>query len=607
MTLTRRAFARCISAGLIVAMAGFCIATSQTPESAPGVGSRMVGSSTLRITNALLEQRTPDPNLFDLGDAMYNAQITRFLTGAGGVRPYRFAEVNNSLVGQLAFGSSLELTVSGGLIGSVINIANPGAPMVFRATLTDSAGSTLISALGDFQLRMFPQSANMFQFAVDRVNNGLVGQHYVSKLEVLGGSGTVNFSVIAGSLVVNGQPKSTEAGLESIGLSLAHDGTITGRPLQAGNVVFTARATDSANRRATSRAPLGGQTYVPTPDQIISMTIEDNPITATDFTATKVSVKGRVGQFGKDSLTFTGYLNMSGVKTDSLFASEFMFMLGGAIYRGRLNHTGTVVNYIGESLVLNDKSVLTATVNPQTGKVSGRVKKGTFAALLDAQDATRFVNRGTKRYAMAIGVFDSVIASDALAFQTRKVGEKFQADYNAGRIGQQLGGSFQMINVKGTDKRTIVGTIGTTWLAKFLIAPRWGIDTNPGLDALTGISVRIGTRFQTVLSSQMLQTTSKGDTKLTKTKVNYLGVTKLQISQRKGTGSLTTTPIERIYTGLPTASDVTTSATNNFSLGLDFLRRTGNTSFTGEIGKRIWAGNAFSKKFHGWVDATSER
>src|SRR5581483_10433300 len=108
-------------------------------------------------------------------------------------------------------------------------------------------------------------------------------------------------------------------------------------------------------------------------------------------------------------------------------------------------------------------------------------------------------------------VSNVLLASDTLEFLTRKSGNKLQMDYKLSRAGKPLGGSFQILKAIGRDALTISGTKGDAWSVKFFIIPRFGVDTNPGLDALSSINVRIGQRFVQKINSLQLSSTSGGN------------------------------------------------------------------------------------------------
>jgi hypothetical protein len=595
--LSKRHFVRTLALSLVLAMAGFCYAVNTAGQRSTGAaaqaGDRAVGSNTLHFTNALFTAAPPlATDTFDLGDACFGSQITRYLSAGGGLRPYNFSEFNQSLVSQLTVNSSLGLSAGGCLEGSIV--AGSVTPLVFQAVVSDSAAVSPFFTGGNFRLNVMICAPNDFRFAVDKINNGVVGQSYISKLEVLGGNHQVTFSMMPNTLTVNGQPKGNTNSLDAIGLNLAADGTITGRPLQPGNVSFVARATDSIKRIALDRANA-------VQDQLVTFSIEDNNIVASDFTTISVSVKGDVGQFNKDTVKFSGYVNASGGAIKSLNGSDFMFVLGGATFKGRFNEKGQVVNDRGGPLVFEDGSRMVCTVNSRSGQISGLIVKASLSKRLDAINIT---DRSTRRYSVGVGLCAVVHGSDILDFVTKRSGDKFQLDYKLGKLGSPLAGGFQIIGVKGSDKLTVAGLTGVQWATKFLAIPRFGIDANAGLDALDSINVRIGTRFNQKLTT--LTSNTRGDTTFS-TKFPGESVAKLQLNSRNFRGQILTNPLSAQSTGIKPASEAAGASLANFTLGLDLDRKGSNADFSGEASKHISTGQKSNRKPHAWVDAENLR
>lgn len=597
LTLSKRHIVRTLAFGVVLAMAGFCYAVNTAGQRSSGAaveaGDRAVGSNTLHFTNALLTGAPPlQPDTFDMGDACFGSQITRYLSAGGGLRRYSFSEFNQSLVSQLAVNSSLGLSAGGCLEGSIV--AGSVSPLVFQAVVTDSAAVSPFFAGGNFQLNVMVCAPNDFRFAVDKINNGVLGQSYISKLEVLGGNKTVTFSVMPNTLTVNGQPKGNTGSLDSIGLSLASDGTITGRPLQTGSVSFVARAVDSIKRIALDR-----QNAVQ--DQLVTFSIEDNNIVSCDYTTIAVSVKGDVGQFNKDTVTFSGYISTAGAAIRSLNGSDFMFVLGGATFKGRFNEKGQVVNARGGPLVFEDGSRMVCTVNSRSGQISGTIVKASLSKRLDAINIT---DRSTRRYSVGVGLCALVHAADVLEFATKRNGDKFQIDYKLGKIGTPLAGGFQIIGVKGSDKLTVAGLTGVQWATKFLAIPRYGIDANAGLDSLSSVTVRIGTRFVQKLTT--LTSNARGDTQFS-TKFPGESVLRLQLNSRNFRGQILTNPLSFQSTGIQPASVAGGASAANFTLGLDLDRTGSNADFSGEAAKHISTGQKSNRRNHAWVDADNLR
>lgn len=599
-TLNREHLVRASALGLVVAMMGFCYATStgrglggseDSGNATVSVGARGVGTTPLRFTNAF--DPTPPP-AYDLGDACYGSVITRYLTAAGGVRPYSFIQtgLEPAIIGAQ---SSLTLFQSGYLVGSLVP-GNP-SPLYFQSTVSDSMGTTPNSVTGLFKLNLFVIGPTVFRFGTDRVNNGVVGQHYATKVDTLGGIKTVTYSVVPNSLTLNGASKGPNAGLEAIGLSLASDGTISGRPLEPGLVSFTARAIDSENRVASPKSGAAGE------NQEITFSIEENTTASTDFTTLACRAKSDLGKVGKDSISFSGIMNLSGNAFTALNGSRFEFRLGGASFVGFVNFKGKVVNQRGGPVVYADGSRMNAAVDPRNGKVRGTVSKVTLGKLLDGQNVS---NRSTRRYAVQLNIAKAVVASDMLEFSTRKSGDKFTVDYKLGKLGQSLGGVFQVLSVKGSDKLTVSGRPGVAWATKFLAVPRFGVNANAGLDAVSSLRVRIGNQFSDLIQSKYLTSTRKGGIQLANRGRVGEVVDKFAYNPAKFTGSLVTQPLSSTATGIVQAG-LSSSPVVNFTLGLDVQRTGTNPSFSGEAAKHVAPGQKSNRRFNNWVDKVNLR
>ncbi|MCY3018754.1 MAG: hypothetical protein NTW87_06965 [Planctomycetota bacterium] len=595
--------ARTLAFALVLAMAGFCYAVStaggrSAGEAAPMPGGRVVGTTSLRFTNPIfLDNPFPNPDVFDLGDAAFGSMTTRYITATGGLRPYSFGQgqlytldaQNNLLQATLVFNSTLALTSSGCLMGSVVR--GTVSPLVFQVTVGDSFGSQPNSLTGYFMLNLVITPVTVFRFGTDRINNGVVGMSYISKVEALGGYGPVRYTVVPNTLYVNDVAKGTEGALEAIGLSLATDGTIFGRPLEPGSVRFTARAVDSAypqQRTANDRT----NTVM---DQVVTFNIEQNNLVSTDCATLFCHVKGDVGQFNKDSITFAGQLNLSGRNFVDIANSRFQLFIGGVSFAGYMDRNGKVVSQRGGPVVYADGSRLQVSVNPRNGQIKGSVKK---ASLYGSgwKDLRNVADRSTKRVGVALSVANFIIGSDMLEFATRRNGDKFVLDYVIGKVGQAQGGVFQILSVKGADKTTISGQDGVAWSVKFLAIPRYGIDPSPGMDAINTLGIRIGTLFDQQTSSQFLVSTGKAGIQFVKNKYTGEIVNKFAYSPRTFVGSLQSQPLSLYATGIP-AAKVATKGTN-FTFGLALDRSGTNSDFSGEAARGISA----SPRTGSWSD-----
>lgn len=599
---------RSLACGLVLAALGFtfALATSRSIDAPAAAGSRIVGSSTLRFLNAILvDNNPPTPDLFDLGDAAYGSFITRYVSVTGGVRPYRMSG-SSSLNTLLAPGSSLTLGAGGCLMGTIVAPTNLTGG--FAVIAQDSTGTIIQSLTGQFVLNLIAAGNGTFRFAMDRLNNGVLGQSYISKVECIGGNAPVVYSVLAGTLTVNGAQVGVASGLEAIGLSMSADGTISGRPLVTGQVAFTAHAVDALKRVGRNRANTVA-------DQVMTFNIEDNSIVASDVLITNCSVKGDQGKANKDTVTFSGYINLSGTNGLALNGTEFAFRIGGATYGGNFNLKGQVSATRGGAIIFADGSQLKASVNPRTGLFKGSIKKANLGKLVGADTLQ---DRGQKRLGMSTELCNFVIGSDTIEFASRVKGNKYSLDYKLGKSGRPLGGSFQMLNTYGKDGPDIAGNPGDAWRTSFLIVPRFGIDSTAGLDAVTSLRVRIGSRFQQTIPASALVSSKNGAVKLLPVKSKGPAVSKLTIDPRRFVGTLQTTVISQFTTGIPqakVAADAGLATSPNFTLGVDVDRTGSNADFTGEYGKQLFlpvrgrgtTKPGAAKGQNQWVDQTNLR
>ncbi len=556
------------------------------------VEPRAVGSTTIRL---LAPVYAPNPTDFDLGDALFGTVITRYVTATGGLRPYNFSAP--TLAGLLGAASTLNITTAGCVMGSA-SFATVQTKLTFNvavtgSTETDVNNTPVPTANPVFHLTLFPTGAQLFRFAHDHLNNGVLGQAYIAKVDTIGGKGTVKYSIVPGTVTLNGAQVGTGNSLEDkLGLSMSIDGTVYGRPLQTGLVTFTAQATDSIKRIAKDRTNS-------VPNQVFAFNIEDTRITSTDATILSLTVKGDTSKLNADSLKFQTFMNLSGTNTTNLKNQQFAFIFGGNTYVGFMDDSGVVGTQLGAPLVFPDGTVLKAKVDSVNGTITGSL---TRANLTQGLDAVNIVNRTTKRVAVNVQIRNMIVASDTIDLETKHVGTKWSLQYNIGRIGQLLGGTFQIYDVRGSDAFDIAGNEGDAWITKFLIAPRTGIDDTAGFTDLNNITVRIGKNFSQTILAANLKTGASGSLNLA-TAGQGAALKSLQINPRKFTGMLTTNPLSINTTGLPQSTDTLLGKTNFFNLAVDVNRNVGSASFNGEDAKAILK-VPVSKK---WVDRNTKK
>ncbi len=486
MKLQFRFVARSIAIAFFMAVLGFSYAVvtqaDNSAASSRAVSPRVVGTQTKRFLNAAY---TPIPTDFDIGDACFGSFISRYVTATGGLRPYVFSASGLSGVKVLDSGRFTgDAPTPGGLAQSMFTVT------VADSTQTNITGPAPVATTSTFHIEYFNSGSQLFRFAVDHLNDGVLGQAYISKVDTISGKGVVTYSIVPGTVTLNGVPVGTGDSLQdAVGLSMSSDGTVFGRPLRTGLVTIHAHAVDAKKRIALDRTNS-------TPDQFLQFNIGDSSVTTTDSTILAVSVKGDTSLFNTDTVAFSAFMNLSGVNTTTLRGKSFAFFIGGSTFEGFLSQAGAIVNIHGGQLIFPDGTLMTGIVDSVNGTVKGKL---TRASLTNSLNATGLVNRSFVRYGIGLIIAEQLIATDTVEFSAKHVGNKYTLDYSIGKIGAPMGGGFQIFDVRGSDGLDIAGNQGDAWITKFLISPRYGIDDTAGFDNLHDITVRIGSNFTQVL------------------------------------------------------------------------------------------------------------
>lgn len=607
---------RVVACTLIAGLAGFCYSiVSQADSGAAtrdiggsGASPRAVGSSALRFTNALSLTSPPD---YDLGDGFYGSIMTRYITVTGGIRPYVYISPNISTVrGNF---SSLDVMQSGCVMGT-ISPTTLIQDLVFTVIAADSTElqaksksqqQTNISPAGRFHLTLSSGGAQTFRFGTDRINDGLLGQSYAAKIEALGGKGSVEYSIVAGTVSLNGAPFGTGSSLEAFGFTLAQDGTLLGRALKAGTISFVARAKDSLGRTAKGRT-------VTTDDQLHSFTIADTQTTSTDSAVLSIKVKGNTAKLGGDSIAFACKFNFNnaGFGTINLANKRFTFILGANVYTGFLSATGKIINAGGGKLVFADGSYMSGQVDGASGVIKGTISKANLSARLDA---VNLADRSLKRLPVGFFFCDFVISSNLVDFAAKHAGTKFSLDYVLGKTGTALGGNFQLLNLRAKDGFDIAGNPGTAWKVDFVAQPRTGVDDNAAFNNLAdpAIGIRINQGFTQLIKRSEIGTDSKGSLVFKSTL--QTGVKSLKIKAGVFTGSIETFTISAAQTTIPQAIDKVADVDQTFfNLGIDVNRNAPDASWHGEgarsIIKELTTFDPAAPRAHNkWIDRVQKR
>ena len=364
--------------------------------------------------------------------------------------------------------------------------------------------------------------------------------------------------------------------LNDLGLFLASDGSLVGRPLQVGTFQILARATDSKGSLARSRR--NPNVF----DQALTLTVADNPVTTGDSMTMSCSVIGDRGRFNGDSIKFKGLVNILGnSSTDQLSLANmpFVFQLGGVSVTGTLDRHGK----FSAKTPVQIKAAVTA----RTGIVTVQVAKGNFFTALNL---TGIPGNTVVREPLQIGVGPSVLSCEVLSMAYASDGTAYSLDYELGKnIGSTLGGNFQITSVKGKDGVALNGQPGDAWKISFLAAARAGV-INPnglreGFDNLSAIHVRIGQNFE--------QRITGGGIIGAGPKIDFRGgvadgVKTFNFDTDRSKGKITTRELGTVDTGIPQAKTSLQIGSVNFALGVDFIRLPTDQPFDGEHGRRLF-------------------
>jgi len=584
---------RAVGLGMLFAFVGFSYAVAVSDNVVGGgAEARTSGSSiesvvgTLKFTNPYLSAGISaqyplkgdsySPAVHDLGDTVLGSNaIERYLTASGGVAPYTFSESGTNSPTLTAVG--LTLSANGLLTGAVASNATTTAlsAYVFQAKVTDSTTGSNETTYGRFYLGLVP--AGEFRFAVSSLNNGLLGLEYSAKVETVGGTAPVVFEVVDGSVKLGTTAKDS---LEDLGLGLAEDGTVSGRPLAKGTITFTAKATDDNGSTAKGRYPATSS------NQVITIEVEDNEQVTSNLTTLKCNIKGDTSKDNKDSLKFSGILNLIGSSTTDVSGKDVTFRIGKGTFTGTFDEKG---KYKTGSDVKVDK--LSASVSTSKGTFSFSVSSGNLA------DVVGEISGSTKTLVVQVTIEGVVVGSEALEFDTSKTkSPKFTLDYALGKTGKPLAGAFQITSAKGTDKDT-----GDTWKLKFLAVPRLGIDgSSAGFSGVASINTMLGSSFSQVYESD---DTESGNVKFSES-TNGVQVTdkrktnlkKVKLDNKKYVSSVDSNVLTEDQTGIDQA-ETSSSAEVDLALALVVTKSGSNPGFTGVTSKVV------SKSKKNWTDA----
>jgi len=531
--------------GVFSAMVGFsfALATSQGEAEHLGAGTgpapRVVGSGLTFSNPPLLPGQDPnfpsggltssDPNGFDLGDAYFGSSLTRYLTALNGVTPYKFTGSNVP--------TGLKLELCGQLSGIIPVMA--GTFVNFTGTVTDAAKAT---RLGYFRINTSNQVPGVFRFSHDRLSDARVGQDYITNIETLGGDATVKFSVVAGSVSLGGFALPD---LETNGISLFADGTISGRALKAGTLTFTARATQSNGRTARNRQNTAS-------DQALSINIggiTDIQSVLGTFAATLVSSARKPGF---DTFSYTAFINSNGLRTSDFVGKPFTIRVGGQTF-------STTLDGRGQSRFGGVRVALTA----PTGTLRVGVRNADFSALVGS-----LPDLSKKVIVVEVQIGDTFLGTEPIYFNVRNRNGHARLNYGINRS-RQIGGLFQTLFVKGDDSFN-----GTAFQTQFLISQvpdTQGESFGSPNDAV--INIGPGFTQDVPLFNGRNGFGASG------------GIARVNIQTRRRIGSISTFTLPASQTGIQRAADSSGQA-QTFLLGMQV--KTNTLTFNGVASRVIF-------------------
>ncbi len=446
---------RALPLGIVCAALAFSIAlaTSDTHQTVRGESSssgftRAIGTQPLTFNNPVLLTGGRD-----LGDVALNvaAVTTRYLRATGGLTPYNYT---------ISVDSPLEFKdlITGGFSNGYLNGHMPyraAGKTSFNGIVTDSSvalrsGAPLTHS-ETFSLNVVSDSS--FRFSVDQLNTAQTYRGYVDKLDVINPKPGCTYSV--SGITFNGNVANA---LEDVGLSLCPaDGTIFGRPYQAGVLKFTASYADSTG--TTAALSRSGQTG----GQAFTLTILSNQLITSEVAVTQIKVQ----QTAKtNSLTWRGLVNLNG---NSAAHQPVELRVGSYTSPSHyaFDDTGAVIGPV-LTYVVPDGLNMTGSLNA-AGLLSINIQDSTTGAfaLGDTNGLIPYLNgkkaADTRLVAVFLRIGQVVMDANFYSFNGRQAGKA--SSYVSG---DTYGGDFMLTKVIGKD---ISGIGGTQWKGTYLLRP----------------------------------------------------------------------------------------------------------------------------------------
>ncbi|HLX60987.1 MAG TPA: hypothetical protein VKX17_06860 [Planctomycetota bacterium] len=458
----------------------YALATSSGTDEAYAAGVRAVGSNP-RLPLAFTDPFVNGSTDRDLGDAALGSQITRYIHARGGFPPYRFVSDRTTLgddgkplfIGATTLGEAeiaLPVAAKGGQsttavflngllqgkVGDKTGTIADGTPLRFDTTCADSRGTNPNRIDEIFRITLVDPNTT-FKFAQTLLNSGVEFRRYYEKVEVIGGHAPYTFTASNITLTKNGT-SSPIASFSDFGLFLnKNNGRLVGRPLDDGTLSFDADCVDSAGSHALSRdkSKVG---------QRISFNVDPNLRVSSELFTTKMSIKGDTTGGNKDSIKYSGLLDLEGSSLSDLQG---------------LGVTLTIGNYTSPTVTLDGKGTGTSGGPPSMsvkitsdGLVSITIANDSFGAAQSIVANSQLANNNIV-LAVSLTIGDTTMVAkplfenpELLRFNVHARSSKFDLEYKFGP--GNLGGGFLITSVAGKDDKA---ETGDAWLVKFISLP----------------------------------------------------------------------------------------------------------------------------------------
>ncbi len=507
--------------GLLAAAVGFSYALATSNTDSAGIRSVTNPRQHLTFVNPFVPSSTDR----DLGDAALGSTITRYIRASGGTPPYRFVSDRTTLGpdgtplfnGHTTLGeaeialpagahpsqSTTAVFLNGllkGQIGDKTGTITDGTPLRFDVTVADSLGSNPNKHFETFRITLVDSSA--FKFAQTTLSNGVDFRKYYDKLEVVAGNGPYTFS--ASNITLNGSATTPDniaiTSLSVLGLFLnKNTGVISGRPIYAGTYSFLATCVDSKGSIALSRDKS-------TAGQVIAFTVDENTRVSSELFSLKMSIKGDTNNPGKDSIKYSGLLDLGDSQVSDLDGLGVTLAIG--------NYTSPTVTLTGGAGSTAGPPAMSVKIGSD-GSVSVSISGDSFGQAQSIITNSQLANNEIV-LTCVLTIGDATNAAkpvfqnpELLRFSVKAKSSKFDLEYKFGP--NNLGGGFLITSVAGKDDKQ---EDGDSWMIKFIALPPDQKKLS-SFGTIVASTVGIGTDFTNSINcsfaNQTVKSTEKRD------------------------------------------------------------------------------------------------